>query len=53
MSMLRNVVAAVALSGSAALGLSMSVVTTVSAAEGGQKFSPGGATALKEAQDAT
>jgi tetratricopeptide (TPR) repeat protein len=53
MSMLRNVVAAVALSGSAALGLSMSVVTTVSAAEGGQKFSPGVAKALKEAQDAT
>jgi tetratricopeptide (TPR) repeat protein len=54
MSMLRNVLAAVALSGSVALGLSMSVVTAVSAAEqGGQKFSPGVAKALKAAQDAT
>lgn len=54
MSMLRNVLAAVALSGSAALGLSMGVVTAVSAAEqGGQKFSAGVAKALKAAQDAT
>jgi len=54
MSMLRNVLAAVALSGSVAVGLSMSVVTAVSAAEqGGQKFSPGVAKALKAAQDAT
>lgn len=51
MSMLRNVLAAVALSGSVALG-SMSVVTVVNAAEGGQ-FSAGVAKALKAAQDAT
>ena len=53
MSMLRNVLAAVALSGSVAAGLSMGVVATVNAAEGGQKFSPGVAKALKAAQDAT
>jgi len=53
MSMLRNVLAAVALSGSVALGLSTVVVSAVSAAEGGQKFSPGVAKALKAAQDAT
>jgi tetratricopeptide (TPR) repeat protein len=50
MSMLRNVLAAVALTGSAA-GLSVSLVTSVSAAE--QKFSKNVATALKAAQDAT
>jgi tetratricopeptide (TPR) repeat protein len=50
MSMLRNVLAAVALTGSAA-GLSMSFVAPVSAAE--QKFSKNVATALKAAQDAT
>lgn len=53
MSMLRNVLAAVALSGTVAVGLSMGVVTAVSAAEGGQKFSVGVAKALKAAQDAT
>ena len=54
MSMLRNVLAAVALSGTAALGLSMSAVTAVNAAEqGAQKFSAGVAKALKAAQDAT
>ncbi len=54
MSMLRNVLAAVALSGSAVLGLSTGVVSAVSAAEqGGQKFSPNVAKALKAAQDAT
>jgi tetratricopeptide (TPR) repeat protein len=52
MSMLRNVLAAVALTGSAT-GLSMSLVATVSAAEQGQKFSKSVATALKAAQDAT
>jgi tetratricopeptide (TPR) repeat protein len=53
MSMLRNILAAVALTGSAA-GLSLSLVSTASAAEqGGQKFSKGVATALKAAQDAT
>jgi tetratricopeptide (TPR) repeat protein len=53
MSMLRKVVAAVALSGSAVLGLSISAVTTVSAAEAAQKLSTGVAKALKDAQDAT
>jgi tetratricopeptide (TPR) repeat protein len=52
MSMLRNVLAAVALTGSAA-GLSLSLVSAVSAAEEAQKFSKGVATALKAAQDAT
>lgn len=53
MSMLRNVLAAVALSGSAVL-VSTSVVSDVSAAEqGGQKFSANVAKALKAAQDAT
>ncbi len=51
MSMLRNVLAAVALSGSVALG-SVGVVTAVNAAESGQ-FSAGVAKALKAAQDAT
>ena len=54
MSMLRNVLAAAALMGSAVTGLSLGVVSTVSAAEqGGQKFSKNVATALKAAQDAT
>src|SRR5688500_12662723 len=53
MSRLRNVLAAVALSGTVAVGLSMGVVTAVSAAEGGQKFSVGVAKARKAAQDAT
>ena len=54
MSMLRNVLAAVALSGTAVLGLSTAVVSAVSAAEqGGQKFTPNVAKALKAAQDAT
>jgi tetratricopeptide (TPR) repeat protein len=52
MSMLRSVLAVVALSGSAVFGLSMSVVSAVNAAEQGQ-FSAGVAKALKAAQDAT
>lgn len=54
MSMLRSVLA-VALIGTAAVaGMSMGVVTAVSAAEqGGQKLSTGVAKALKDAQDAT
>jgi|HigsolmetaAR201D_1030396.scaffolds.fasta_scaffold00577_15 tetratricopeptide (TPR) repeat protein len=53
MSMLRSVLA-VALIGTAAAGISMGVVTAVSAAEqGGQQLSVGVAKALKAAQDAT
>lgn len=52
MSILRSVLAVVALSGGTAIGLSVGVISPVEAAEEGQ-FSTGVAKALKAAQDAT
>jgi tetratricopeptide (TPR) repeat protein len=53
MSRLRNILAAAGLMASVAAGLSMTVVTDVSAAEDGQKLTKAVAVPLKAAQDAT